>query len=1089
MLSQEIKFAVGGNQPTTTAKRHSLRDNKGKAEVETGSCEVLGSCKSLDWKDELKDIQAARVEQEVARLQRTIEETQRRWETYARHGPVRGTSTLSDGSTEHLHHPRPESYLVPLRNDLWRTVSEDTISVPLREATPQQPLLRHTSMDSLRPNTKVSNIHSLAHQPHQSTTSINSVGSSSIDGPSHPPNHSPMAHLGRSMESVGGYSDRDALDSDGSLHTPEESPSLPSVKKLASRFDQGPQKVNNLDKHGKNNSVSHSGKNIQSSGRVPLADRASYTNNLNKRNEKPYTMKEVRSLAEVPPPSDPDTHSSDGDNWEFDDSATVTSMSLPPTPVSLSNKYSFSASSLIDTDSSSVFDSKDPDTPKSFFGVTLRKTNRSSPVHVYSRKRDSTSDEASNADHREMAARRLSSRSLASVERMQTPSSSEEDTPATLRQSTIIKVAPTYRYSVSDSQDLAPVRKFTKSNSLANLYQHEDQSLQNSSFMKKQNSASTLGYAFAPKGKRSMSSFLKAYTKHKSLHDIHQIDEKAEENFSIQRVDDDYLQPRFQDQKKNSTTLSTNLRKAKSEKSLTSIDYDSKNKQDSSAISNSKKAQPPQRIHQPTAVNGHVPTETPHKSTSTTSTPEGSFMASVAVVTTPGQQTFSDGETATDTEKSEPKVVGHSSEENESTLESHQNDKEVTATVVYCTGEEPSEVTLNEAHVSAFQEQLKMESQQSVGDSSSSSSNDGGQVANGEQTMRRHRSVGDLLKAYSNIKSLDGKKDSAPIVSSKKDPVAESTEPYKTIIAVEDSPEQASPKIRHSHQTKPSTSTNSKPKPAPVPMKKTLSHSYFMNVDQKAEKSHTVISVPGKKSAGDNSNGEVFHASTIYVGDNQGDSHPDYSTRITVNGRASPPFRGEVTVNEKYVLMPSEPQTQSSGGWQGSQDNGKQETKKNISDTPDSVITTVEVNDTFVRVKKEETSDSSNVKVVSVTKKAVKDVDDSATEDLDPSNPMLIKKLIMQESRTGKSGITIEDIARKNEKLKDASVPLNSPFSPLRSQLRKKSSSSTLSPSEEVPPKLANQDSQDEGVDFPSDTPPSASSQDPAGPEGCQPRV
>ena len=106
-------------------------------------------------------------------------------------------------------------------------------------------------MDNLRPATKVSNIQSLAHPPHQSTTSINSVGSSSLDGPPHPPKQSSVGQLGRSMESVGEYSDREVVDSDASLHTPEESPALPSVKKLASRFDPVPHKVNNLDKHGR----------------------------------------------------------------------------------------------------------------------------------------------------------------------------------------------------------------------------------------------------------------------------------------------------------------------------------------------------------------------------------------------------------------------------------------------------------------------------------------------------------------------------------------------------------------------------------------------------------------------------------------------------------------------------------------------------------------------------------------------------------------------------------------------------------------------------------------------------------------------
>lgn len=138
---------------------------------------------------------------------------------------------------------------MPPRHDLWRTVSEDTISVPLKEAPSKQPLLRHISMDNIRPATKVSNIQPLAQHPHQSTTSMNSV-SSSLDGP-------PPAHLGRSVESVGGYSDRDGLDSDGSLHTPEEPLTLPSVRRLASKFDSAPQKVNNLDKHGKTVSLLH----------------------------------------------------------------------------------------------------------------------------------------------------------------------------------------------------------------------------------------------------------------------------------------------------------------------------------------------------------------------------------------------------------------------------------------------------------------------------------------------------------------------------------------------------------------------------------------------------------------------------------------------------------------------------------------------------------------------------------------------------------------------------------------------------------------------------------------------------------------
>lgn len=1153
---------MGGNQNSVTSKIQNLRDSQGKSEVEAGSLEVVGSCKAVDWKDELKDIQAARVEQEVARLQRTIDEKQRRWETYARHAPGRGISTLSDSSTEHLHHPRSEVYLLPPRHDLWRTVSEDTISVPLREATPQQPLLRHTSMDSLRPTTKVSNIQSLAHQPQQSTTSINSVGSSSIDG--QPPNHSTLSHLGRSLESIGGYSDREAMDSDGSHHTPE-SPALPSVKKLASRFDTGPQKVNNLDKHGKNNSLSHSGKNIHSSGRVPQTDRATYTNNLNKRNEKPYVMKEVRSLAKPSPPPDPDTYSSD--NWESDDAETVTSMSLPPTPVSLSNKYSFSTSSLIDTDSSH-FDPKDTDTqaPGTFFGVTLRRTNRSSPVHVYSRKRDSTSSESSRADQKEMNLRRLSSTSEASVEqvqgpssvgRQQTPSSSEEDAPATLRQSTIIKVDQNPRFSFSGHQNSVPFRKYAKSQSLVDLHQPENQSPPPSFSRQQHNSPSVRGYAFAPKGKRSMSNFLRAYTRQKSLHDIHQIDEKAEENFSIQGADDDYIQQRFLDQRKEPASLPTTLRKAKSEKTLTSIGNDSKNPLDLNTIASSKKSQSPKRMYEPTTVNGSTKKEIMHKNTSTTSAPKDSVQASVALVTTPSQEakasvavvttpsqetkpsvavvttpsqetkasvavattpnqetkasvtvvttpsqemkasvaivtmpsqeTNSVEEKIADMEKSVPKVTGHSSEGNKSPLESCEDDEHVAATIVYCSGEDPSEIILNEAHVSAFQEHLKKEVQHF---SEESSSSDGGQASSRGNTMRRHKSVEDLLKDYSNIKSLDRKKHSAPIVSPKKEPNAESTEPYKTVIAVEHNSTQAPSKIPHTSLTKTSSLTRPKPKPEPMPMKKSLSHSYFKNVNEETKNSQTVISVSGKKLSDDSSDGDVFHASTIYIGGGKSESNPDYSTKITVSGRASPPFKGEITVNDKHVIAPAEPQPLSSVGQHGSmvlKDAKKGERNKDTSDMPDSVITTVEVNDTFIKKERKgkEASDSSHVKVVNVTKK-VNHIDYTA-EDIEQEDPRILKELIMMESRTGKSGISAKIIARK-EKMKDASVPLNSPFSPLRSQSRKKSSSS-LSPSEEIPPKLTNQDSQDEGVDFPSDTAPSASSQDPAGPEGDQPRV
>lgn len=48
---------MGGSQTNITSKIQNLRDSQGKSEVEVGSLEVVGSCKAVDWKDELKDIQ------------------------------------------------------------------------------------------------------------------------------------------------------------------------------------------------------------------------------------------------------------------------------------------------------------------------------------------------------------------------------------------------------------------------------------------------------------------------------------------------------------------------------------------------------------------------------------------------------------------------------------------------------------------------------------------------------------------------------------------------------------------------------------------------------------------------------------------------------------------------------------------------------------------------------------------------------------------------------------------------------------------------------------------------------------------------
>ncbi|XP_042220923.1 uncharacterized protein LOC121865492 isoform X2 [Homarus americanus] len=301
----QIHIIGGGlqntNKSNSEATLHCLR----KAEVE--------SSRPSDWKDELRDIQAAHVEQEVAKFQQTIDETQRRWEeNYARVVP-RSTHTngQSDSSTEVLHNPRVDAYLVPPRHDLWRTVSEDTIAAQPRDRTVLQPFLRHTSVDNLQPSTKVSNLRNLGSLPQQNMNSMNSVSSmsniniNSVTGLGKSANYQHQTHYNRSMESMSTYSDGESqgegIDSDASTRTPDEMPVLPSVRKLACKFDQASQeRVNDLDKRGKDNALSYYGKkNILLIEKSTFSDQPytrSFTNNLNKRTEKPYIVKEVHSL-------------------------------------------------------------------------------------------------------------------------------------------------------------------------------------------------------------------------------------------------------------------------------------------------------------------------------------------------------------------------------------------------------------------------------------------------------------------------------------------------------------------------------------------------------------------------------------------------------------------------------------------------------------------------------------------------------------------------------------------------------------------------------------------------------------------------
>lgn len=158
-----------------------------------------------------------------------------------------------------------DTYLVPPRHDLWRTVSEDTITAQPKEKTVIQPLLRHTSVDNLQPSAKVSNLHNLGSLPQQnmsikSVSSMSNININSTTSLGKSTSYQHNSHYKRSMESMSAYSDGEShgegIDSDASTHTQDEVPMLPSVRKLASKFDLANQeRVNDLDKHGKDVSI------------------------------------------------------------------------------------------------------------------------------------------------------------------------------------------------------------------------------------------------------------------------------------------------------------------------------------------------------------------------------------------------------------------------------------------------------------------------------------------------------------------------------------------------------------------------------------------------------------------------------------------------------------------------------------------------------------------------------------------------------------------------------------------------------------------------------------------------------------------
>ncbi|KAK3854230.1 hypothetical protein Pcinc_039271, partial [Petrolisthes cinctipes] len=458
------------------------------------------SSRSCHWKDELKDIQAARVEREVAKLQRTINETQRRWEeSYARHSrpSAAGGCVLSDGPpTDFLHNTRADGCRALTQRDLWRTVSVDTLPVTsskshsrLHPHTSLRPLSRHTSADNLRHPLKLSN----DLQQHL-------AGS-----------------YGSLLQHLAGINTRSGVgeeDSDGGLtgHTPLQDvppPALPSVRKLASKFD--PFRVNDLDKNVRNSMVF---------GDVARS-RSSFTNNLDKLTEKAYVAKETHS------------HSDDSDD---ESSIFDGSVSLPPTPGSL--QQSLSVSSLVDTDSCYSYDPHDQTNTttdrrndKTIFGVSLRRAGHSSPVHIYPRKRDSGSlDDGHQRPSR--SNRRHVISSAGSLEVLPSDGS-QHDAPKTLRQSTIIKVRHHSSHAYASLPPLSPrhssnMKKYHSSHDLSSAHQTGNTHTTSASVnttkhlppnSKGQKSGPNIsivgGPAFIPK--RRMSDFIGAYRGQKSI--------------------------------------------------------------------------------------------------------------------------------------------------------------------------------------------------------------------------------------------------------------------------------------------------------------------------------------------------------------------------------------------------------------------------------------------------------------------------------------------------------------------------------------------------------------------------------------------
>ncbi|XP_076057936.1 uncharacterized protein LOC143035168 isoform X9 [Oratosquilla oratoria] len=355
----------------------------------TSEVESVKPSQPSDWKDELKDIQEAHVVKQVARLQRTINETQEQWEQNFRSKSHRNSQPGFHSSADTLD--RGFVSLEGSRDNLWRTVSADTLDTSSNSAVEERyptQVLRHHSTSDEATTEHLSNTPSCDSENfdiyHKKLNRINNKNM----------RNSATYRHSRSMERMSGCSDGESLeDSDVSSRTPDVLPALPSVKKLATKFDKRQENyVNNLDKRDRKVPEDFYGnKNIVVTDKSrPPSDKPfnrALSNNLNRSTEKLYSIKEVRTR-----PLDPvDSHEDltrtvspdDEDLSEYDDARSSVSFSLPPTPSTPPRRLSVGSS-----DSPTEFyDSRDLDSlyadstsstrpeTRTIFGVRLRKTN------------------------------------------------------------------------------------------------------------------------------------------------------------------------------------------------------------------------------------------------------------------------------------------------------------------------------------------------------------------------------------------------------------------------------------------------------------------------------------------------------------------------------------------------------------------------------------------------------------------------------------------------------------------------------------------------------------------------------------------